>query len=71
MCNSAISTTYDVKTTKLKESLSFCNWKWHSKKELRFGSLWLDGERWKWKLFKGKVLKYWVKKGVKTKFNAF
>lgn len=28
-------------------------------------------KRWKVEAFKGKVLKYWVKKGVKTKFNAF
>ena len=70
MCNRAIiCPTYDDKTTTLKESLSYCNWEWPSKKELSFVGLRLDGER--WMIFKGKVLKYWVKKGVKTKFNAF
>ena len=52
MCNSAISTTYDVKTTKLKESLSFCNWEWPSKRELRFGILWLDGKGGRWRLLR-------------------
>lgn len=71
MCNSAISTTYDVKTTKLKESLSFCNWEWPSKKGVALWGLEAGWKRWKVEGFKGKVLKYWVKKGVKTKFNAF
>ena len=38
MCNRAISPTYDVKTTRLKESLSFCNWEWPSKKEFALGA---------------------------------